>query len=258
MAAPVVVGGRTFPAATFPAAVADALGGTDPGPADLERALRAVVAAPGPCLRWLDDLSRDATAIAGIAARSYWHPNGFAKLILHPGPGLRIRLHVWPAVDAAVPGVRLGESNPHSHRWEFASTVLAGGGLDMVEYAETGTGGMPYNRFRYGADPADRAALVSDGLVRLRVVGRPSARPGQVYSCDTAVVHTVAPVGTGLTATLVFQGPQRTSSTVVYRELELGDDQPNLPLSAAQAVQLIGAVLATRAASVPTVPAGSR
>jgi hypothetical protein len=245
LAAPAVVGGRTFPAVAT-----GALARADPRPADLERALRAVVAAPSPCLRWLDGLRRDVAAIAGIADRSYWHPNGFAKLILHPGPELRIRLHVWPAVDAAATGVRLGESNPHSHRWEFASTVLAGGGLDMIEYAETGTEGLPYNRFRYGADPADRAALVSDGLVRLRVVGRPTARPGQVYSCDTAVVHTVTPVGTGLTATLVFQGPQRTSSTVVYRELELGDDQPNRPLSPAEAVHLIGAVLSTRAATM--------
>lgn len=246
LAAPGVVGGRTFPAA-----VAGALPGADPGPADLERALRPVAAEPGGCLRWLDDLTRDAAAIAGIAARSYWHPNGFAKLILHPGPEVRIRLHVWPAAGVAVPGVLRGESNPHSHRWEFASTVLAGGGLDMIEYAETGAGGLPYNRFRYGADPADRAALVSDGLVRLGVVGRPSVRLGQVYSCDTAVVHTVAPAGTGLTATLVFQGPQRTSSTVVYRELELGDDQPNLPLTAAEAVHLIGAVLAARSAAAP-------
>lgn len=239
---------RTIPAVPvdgplFPALVRQRLVGADPGPAELEDAVRRVVAAPEGCLRWLAGLRWDAAEVAAVAARSYWHPNGFAKLVLHPGPALRIRLHVWPAAD----GVRLGESNPHSHRWEFASTVLAGGGLDMVEYAETGTGGSPYVRYRYGADPADRAALRRDGPVRLVPVRTPVARLGAVYSCDTAVVHTVAPVGAGLTATLVFQGPQRTPSTVVYREPGLGDDQPNLPLTPAEADGLLAGVLAARA-----------
>ncbi len=235
---------------TFPAQVGQGLGGADPGTADLEGAVRRVVAAPEGCLRWLDGLRRDTAEVATVAARSYWHPNGFAKLILHPGPAVRIRLHVWPAAT----GARLGESNPHSHRWEFASTVLAGGGLDMVEYAETSTGGTPYVRYRYGADPADRAALRRDGPARLVPVRTPVARPGAVYSCDTTVVHTVTPVGTALTATLVLQGPQRTPSTVVYRDPALGDDQPNLPLTSTEAHDLITAVLTARA----TRPAGPR
>jgi hypothetical protein len=230
---------------TFPALVGQGLGGADPGTADLEGAVRRVVAAPEGCLRWLDRLRSDTAEVATVAARSYWHPNGFAKLILHPGPAVRIRLHVWPAAA----GVRLGESNPHSHRWEFASTVLAGGGLDMVEYAETATGGTPYARYRYGADPTDRAALRRDGLVRLVPVRTPVARPGAVYSCDTTVVHTVAPVGAALTATLVFQGPQRTPSTVVYRDPALGDDQPNVPLTPTEARVLLTAVLTARAPS---------
>lgn len=246
--APNAVGGHSFPAV-----VARPLGGADPGLADLAGMLRQVAAAPADCLRWLDGLRRDAAAIAEIADRSYWHPNGFAKLILRPGPAPRIRLHVWPAALAGT--VRLGESNPHSHRWDFASTVLAGGGLDMVEYAETDDGcGVPYVRYRYGLDPTDRAALRRDAAVRLRVTGEPAARLGQVYSCDTTVVHTVAPVGPALTATLVFQSAQRTPSTVVYREPGLGDDQPNIPLTAAEAVDLIGAVLATRT----VVPDGPR
>jgi hypothetical protein len=224
----------------------DVAGGA--GVAALVAALRRVVAEPAGCLGWLDGLRRDDAAVAAIATRSYWHPNGFAKLILHAGAGagagagVRIRLHVWPAAGAP----RLGESNPHSHRWEFASTVLAGGGLDMVEYVETGTGGDAYVRHRYGADPTDRAALLRDGPVRLRPVRTPRVRLGGVYSCTTDVVHTVAPVGTGLTATLVFQGPQRTPSTVVYREPGLGDDQPNSPLTQREVRGLVGAVLDAR------------
>lgn len=178
---------------------------------------------------WLDSLSQDEDTVRAIARRSYWHPNGFAKLVLHIGtePEFRIRLHVWPA--SAEPS--RGESNPHSHRWEFASTVLAGKGMHMFEYGETAKGGKPYRRYRYGTDPADPAALVSDGDVRLKVVRPWHVGYGEVYSCHTEIVHTVRPIDAGLTATVVVQGPRRTPTTVVYCAPGESDDQPNHPLS---------------------------
>lgn len=188
---------------------------------------------------WLDDLRHDTAAVRSIAERSYWHPNGFAKLVLHTDVDHKLRLHVWPA------GVgRLGESNPHSHRWDFASTVVAGAGLHMVEYTESDTRGSHYDRYRYGADPADRAALVAAGSARLARLRSLHNRFGGVYSCDTDVVHTVAPIGDALTATLVVQGPQRTSSTVVYRPPGLGGDQPNGALTESDVRSLTGDVLA--------------
>jgi hypothetical protein len=173
---------------------------------------------------WLGDLCADDEAVRAVAQRSYWHPNGFAKLILYSEQGTRLRLHVWPAASG---GPRLGESNPHSHRWQFASTVVTGDGLHMVEYRETDQGGKHYDRYRYGADPTDRAALSPAGQTRLARRVNLHVHAGQVYRCDTDIVHTVAPIGQELTATLVVQGPRRTDSTVVYRKPGLGDDQPN-------------------------------
>lgn len=184
---------------------------------------------PAVFLSWLLESCEDPEWVSRTVARSYWHPNGFAKLTLHifPETGFRIRLHIWPAV----PGEPLGESNPHSHRWDFASTVLTGTGMHMVEYAESTTTGRPYNRFRYGEDPSNPALLRADGSVRLERIATPHVWRGGVYTCDTAVVHTVVPVDNGLTATVVVQGPHRTPSTVVYCEPGLGADQPNRPLS---------------------------
>jgi len=195
--------------------------------------------------RWLAGLRENDAQVRDIAVRSYWHPNGFAKLVLHadPATGCKLRLHVWPA---ATGGPRLGESNPHSHRWDFASTVVAGNGLDMVEYQETAALGARYDRYRYGADPNDPAALAPEGPARLATVATPQVTLGQIYSCDTTVVHTVAPIGLALTATLVIQGPQRSPSTVVYRAPGLGADQPNRVLTEPDLRALTGAVLAAR------------
>lgn len=187
---------------------------------------------------WLDELRHEEAAVRTVAERSYWHPNGFAKLVLHTDVDHRIRLHVWPAGEG-----RLGESNPHSHRWPFASTVVVGGGLHIVEYAEAETG-RRHDRYRYGADPADRAALVADGTARLARLRQLHNRLGGVYPCEIDVVHTVVPIGAALTATLVVQGPRRTRDTVVYRPSGLGDDQPNGVLTESDLRCLIDNVLA--------------
>lgn len=193
---------------------------------------------PGAFLSWLEETLGDDEAVHAAAKRSYWHPNGFAKMVLHASADFRIRLHVWP--DSAEPS--RGESNPHSHRWEFASAIVAGEGLHMVEFRETTGGGKPYDRYRYGADPANPAALLADGAARLAVEKTPHVRLGDVYSCDTAVVHTVRPIAAGLTATVVVQGPHRTGTTVVYCEPGESDDQPNGELTETDFRALVGAV----------------
>lgn len=56
--------------------------------------------------------------LASIAARSYWHGNGFLKVVLLD-EGYKLRLHIWFAGTSC-------EENIHSHRWGFASHVLTG------------------------------------------------------------------------------------------------------------------------------------
>ncbi|WP_328617887.1 hypothetical protein OHS18_18535 [Amycolatopsis sp. NBC_00355] len=229
----------------FPRFVAEALRGNDSRPSllQLEAAAEHIRGARRAFAAWLRDLAADRAAVAEIAKRSYWHPNGFAKVVLHTSiePEFRIRLHVWPRSEMP----SRGESNPHSHRWEFASHVLAGTGMHMVEFAETSEGGKPYRRYRYGADPADPASLTADGEVRLRRRGVPHVQSGDVYTCDTSIVHTVRPIDAELTATVVVQGPRRTPTTVVYCEPGESDDQPNFDLTGADFGELVSELLAS-------------
>ncbi|WP_103343386.1 hypothetical protein [Amycolatopsis sp. CA-126428] len=192
---------------------------------------------------WLREMSADRIAVAELLERSYWHPNGFAKIVLGSIAefGFRIRLHIWPRSDTP----SRGESNPHSHRWEFASYVLAGTGMHMAEFAETVEGGRSYRRYRYGADPANPAALVADGEVRLRRRIVTHVSGGDLYTCGTSIVHAVRPIDGELTATVVVEGPRRTPHTVVYCEPGEGSDQPNLDLAEADFDELLNGLLAT-------------
>ncbi len=242
---PFVVAADPLAGHAFPRRIADALGNDDlhAGLVQLEKAAKHIRTDRRGFAAWLRGLVADEAAVADVAKRSYWHPNGFAKIVLHTGlaPEFRVRLHVWPRGKTP----SRGESNPHSHRWEFASYVLTGTGMHMVDFAETTEGGRPYRRYRYGTDPANPAALVADGEVRLKRRGAPHVHGGDVYTCDTAVVHTVRPIDAGLTATVVVQGPRRTPTTVVYCEPGESDDQPNVELSGEDFVRLVSEVLST-------------
>lgn len=226
----------------FISGLAAVLGKGDLGVPQLVAAVELVRDDPSAFASWLAAVARDTTAAGAVAARSYWHPNGFAKLVLHTSaePEFKLRMHIW--LDSTEPG--RGETNPHRHRWEFASTVIAGRGILVPEYREDAGTGAPFTRYRYGTDPARPAALVADGAVRLVGTRSPQVLKGAVYACDTEVIHTLEPLGQGLTATVVVQGPHRTSATAVYCAPGESEDQPNRALSVAEFQELASAVVA--------------
>ena len=66
----------------------------------------------------LSSITQSPVLLKQIAARSYWHGNGFLKVVLLD-QGYKLRLHIWFAGTSC-------EENIHSHRWGFASHVLTG------------------------------------------------------------------------------------------------------------------------------------
>jgi hypothetical protein len=148
-----------------------------------------------------------------VAARSSWHENGFAKIRLAVRTGYSVRLHVWPPSDRW-----RGDVNPHGHRWEFASWVAVGVGLDETYYAEDP--GRIHSSATYGLcayGPVDGVrTLTRVGKARLYVRDRVRHPAGATYACPRDVVHTVVPVDREFVATVVLQGPVLAETTPVY------------------------------------------
>lgn len=222
--------------AALPGQASGLLDATDPDLPHLWATLHGLVRDPIALCEWLKDC-RTTDRATEIARRSYWHPNGFAKLVLHAGPAVRVRMHVWPAGSG-----RAGESNPHGHRWEFASTVLCGDGLSSTSYTES-PDGCTYQRYCYvggnlvgSLQPVGPARLVADGTRVIPTGGR--------YVVGLSDVHTIHPLGTALVATLVVQGPPRVDGAVVYCAPGQEADQPGLPLATTDVQDLLGSVLA--------------
>jgi hypothetical protein len=195
-----------------------------------------------------------------IRQTSYWHPNGFAKVMLHidEDHDFQIRLHVWPTGKR-----RLACSNPHSHRCDYASALVVGGGLQIVRFTE-----MPdvtdaaqgkdewsvYDRHsQESKSDSKSSAFRHDGVVRLKASQAVLWKAGAAYTCGTDVVHTVEPINAALMATILVQDTMRESSTVVYRR-HSGSvaNQSRVTLRDEELPQLLTAVIAAMSNSKQT------
>lgn len=191
----------------------------------LGRAAR-VIALDDEALRaLLRSIASDPRRAAGVAAASYWHPNGFAKLVLHShhDPEFHVRLHVWP--DGGPDRSMFDTANIHNHRWRFASVVLAGG-LHVEYFEETREFDvdeekvLPCTRYSYALAPgAPFGRLQAEGTATLLSVGGNSYGWPERHYGDDKELHIVTPFVGEFTATLLVQGPVRTDHALVYQPL---------------------------------------
>jgi hypothetical protein len=197
----------------FGAALDRRLAGSSPSLADLHATAEWLRVNPDILTAAIEALRADEASRAAVAARSYWHPNGFAKVVLRAGARHSVRLHVWSDRRPWS-----GDLNPHGHRWEFASWVLSGG-LREAFYSEVAAADEDavgvFHRCLYGRD-ADCRYLRPIRDVALYQTSQTTRAAGAVYGCAGSVVHAVDPVGPAPIATVVVQGPPAVDSTVVY------------------------------------------
>ncbi len=131
---------------------------------------------PGPLRELLEHCTKD-ERLLGLSERQWWGD----RIVLFDDPAsmLRIRLHRFDA----------GTHFPHSHRWPFHTTILAG----------------RYVHRLYGPEQFVRdAARAGTGFLQPSVVREEGA--GANYVLDQHIVHSVTPCAN--TFSLVIQGPR--------------------------------------------------
>jgi hypothetical protein len=207
----------------------------------LRRATEGLRSTPDLLSAVLEEIRGDKAHMAAIHRRSYWHPNGFAKLVLCTAPRYTTRLHIWPSLRP-----RHGDANPHAHRWVFASWVIAGR-LSETTFAETEsvtTADSVHERCEYGRDSGGDAYLRPQRPVALVPTATAVRDAGTVYDCPAGTVHTVAPLGSGLMATAVLQGPAASDGAAVYVRTGVLPEHREDPLTAADLLDLVETVQA--------------
>jgi hypothetical protein len=156
-------------------------------------------------------IGRSRSQQEAIAARSYWHPNGFVKLVLedHPRHG-QLRLHVWPTLPD-------DHGDVHGHAWNYASVVVDGELCEMVYEETPSDDGWEMWRHSYPR-VGDRRFMLTDPVpVRLRTAGPPVVlRSGDTSGGSPDHVHCFYASSTPA-VTMLRVGPVLVDCSHVYR-----------------------------------------
>lgn len=168
----------------------------------------------------LQSILNTPSQFATIAKRSYWHGNGFLKIVLLD-QGYKLRLHIW------FNGVAC-EENIHSHRWGFASHVLQGALRSEIWQDATDTQQqitIMADEYRYtakqGNTPAHKTFLHATPLIKTQDVVQ---HAGNTYVMYPHELHKINHPGDNLVATMICTAP--TDS--VTNRLFPSSDNPTL------------------------------
>lgn len=158
-----------------------------------------------------------------IAARSYYHGNGFLKVVLLDR-GYKLRLHIWFKGSAC-------EENIHSHRWAFASHVLTGALKSELwtDAANDDTPTLTANEYRYTAEHTQHKNIVKAtkqliGHTALLKQQDITQHAGTSYVMTQDQLHRINHPGQELVATIICTAP----TAVLTNRLFPNTDMPKL------------------------------
>lgn len=157
---------------------------------------------------WLDVIGsvlESPQLIRQVATRSYYHANGFLKIVVAEAEGgARLRLHWWQRDDA-------GDAAIHDHAWDLASLILAGG-FTAERYNMT-RGAGSYQEREIGTLQSPGVRELGSASLKLYQRSELSA-PGE-HELDHRTPHRIVEVRTS-TVTLVAQGRHRRPTSSIF------------------------------------------
>lgn len=160
----------------------------------------------------LEQLLLDEKALEEVQRNSYYHKNGFRKLVLLKNADFKLRLHLWEANNEKP------HENIHDHRWNFASRLLAGS-FQTTMWEEDATGPETRRNCRYTpAQEADTYGVSEDGQVKLRRKATLTLRAGDLYYMPASTLHQVTDPGKGETVTLMLTAAPVLGHCKLYAE----------------------------------------
>ena len=147
----------------------------------------------------IKDILQDDLLCKQIASRSYFHYNGFDKIIIHESVMCKLRLHIWWASNVEY------KENIHDHRWNFASWIVKGEYINEI-YREDKDWGELYREYYYKPKKEKQNyALEFVGLTQLRKESIEKLEEGKISLCNIGNLHKVTPLMGINTVTLFLQ-----------------------------------------------------
>jgi hypothetical protein len=173
-------------------------------------------------------------------ASSYYHENGFHKIVLLSGRMFKLRLHHF-GVTAKIP-----MENIHDHRWCFASTILSGElNMDLFTVSEKGSRTEKAYHFIYESDKSGgsyRTDFVS--VAHLRKSESRTYVTGDTYLMRTHELHRIRNKPGRESVTLILTGKPVGSRCNLYsrREKILEEEKQTVAYDRNVLVRMLGSL----------------
>ncbi len=156
-----------------------------------------------------------------VVEESYYHENGFHKIVLLSGRNFKLRLHHF-GVAAKIP-----MENIHDHRWPFASTILSGElKMDIFRVSEQRKNTEALYHFIYGSDKSN-GSYTTDlvGKVYLEKAETRIYKPGESYLMLPDELHRIKNSEGQESVTLILTGKPVGGQCNLYAKRHILDKE---------------------------------
>jgi hypothetical protein len=177
-------------------------------------------------------------ALTQVVNDSYYHENGFHKIVLLSGRCFKLRLHHFGA------GVKLPMENVHDHRWPFASSILAGSmKMDLFQVSETE--GEPVVHYCYHSDKSKgsyETARIGEKFVKR--TRRKVYKAGQQYLMLPEDLHRIVNKRGEESITLILTGNPVGQTCNLYARRDILDEEKTpVPYQQLQMNRMLGDIV---------------
>lgn len=156
-----------------------------------------------------------------LLQQSYYHENGFHKIVLLSGKSFKLRLHHF-GVAAKIP-----MENIHDHRWYFASTILSGSlKMDMFKQSYDPCDAEPLYHFIYNSNKSNGAYTTEfKGNVFLKKTTAIQFNQGDSYLMAPTELHRIKNQPGEESVTLILTGKSVGETCNLFSKRQILDEE---------------------------------
>lgn len=155
--------------------------------------------------------------------QSYYHENGFHKIVLLSGKNFKLRLHHF-GVSAKLP-----MENIHNHRWAFVSTILCGTlEMDMFEQSKHIIDENKLIHYVYNSDKTTGAYSTDKiGMLSLNKIESRFYEAGETYLMLPEELHRIKNQEGQESLTLILTGKPENKMCYLFALREINEEEKN-------------------------------
>lgn len=184
--------------------------------------INALLAKPGILSMLIRQIISDRNLLTRVLTESYYHENGFHKIVLTAGEHFKLRLHHFGS------STKMPMENIHDHRWPFASNILLGS-LKMDIFQPHDSEGEELIHYRYDSQKSNGAYGIAPlGYKKLKLVRSVEYKAGEQYLMPITHLHRIINKPGEESITLVLTGKPSSPVCNLYarRSITQVEQQP--------------------------------